>query len=403
MSFRLSSIHDYNRFIAIDLGSYRVRASVYSIRDGDIFLEWEWSVRQNRKNFHDGYISDMRGVALTLERAIHAASEWCESIPDDIILAYSPEICIHDMITTQYARSDKDALITMSEIDTMISKIEAQSHMRAKEKSKVQYGVVHDDIRLISSTLTAIYIDGKRVSNPVWFGWGHIRITILNVFSSSAEFNILRSVVASLGKNIISLIPVPLLFSKITESTEYRNDTNAYIDIWHMHSTLVLESDGQIISFEAFPTGSQMLIKMLIDTFPSYTQLEIEAILFKLKPTEDELEKREKVYRQYMEYLIDLFLSVFSQETKSMEIDNFFLSWGIFYCSWMQDIFLEIWSASWKRRTRIIPLHTLIPDDKKETSSHVVTHGLALLAQELLLTKKDPVIRILRYVLYNYD
>jgi hypothetical protein len=32
-----------------------------------------------------------------------------------------------------------------------------------------------------------------------------------------------------------------------------------------------------------------------------------------------------------------------------------------------------------------------------------VTYGLALLAEELLVVKKDPIVRILRYVLYAYE
>ena len=60
MSFRIANIHEYNRFIAIDLGAYRVRASLYSIDDGHLCHEHSASVRQNRKNFLDGSITDMQ-------------------------------------------------------------------------------------------------------------------------------------------------------------------------------------------------------------------------------------------------------------------------------------------------------------------------------------------------------
>ena len=33
----------------------------------------------------------------------------------------------------------------------------------------------------------------------------------------------------------------------------------------------------------------------------------------------------------------------------------------------------------------------------------IMCYALAILAEELLVTKKDPLIRILRYVLYNYE
>lgn len=60
MSFRLSNIHDYNRFIAIDLGSYRIRACIYEIDAGQLILKGNSAIRQNRKNFLDGTITNLR-------------------------------------------------------------------------------------------------------------------------------------------------------------------------------------------------------------------------------------------------------------------------------------------------------------------------------------------------------
>lgn len=58
--------------------------------------------------------------------------------------------------------------------------------------------------------------------------------------------------------------------------------------------------------------------------------------------------------------------------------------------------------------------HTLYHDDlrvllftevseKKIDTDSTMCHALGILAEELLVTKKDPLIRILRYVLYNYE
>ena len=134
----------------------------------------------------------------------------------------------------------------------MIKKIEHESLDRAKEKSKKQYGVIHDDIRLVSSTLTSIHIDGKLVTNPLGFSGSNIRIRVLNVFAPSSEFNIMRSILSSLGKRTISVVPTPLLFSKISEQSEYALEKNIYIDLGFLHTTIVFESRNEILSFETF-------------------------------------------------------------------------------------------------------------------------------------------------------
>lgn len=72
-------------------------------------------------------------------------------------------------MASQYIRDDDELPLNMEEIDMMIAKIEKASLARAKEKAKSEYGIIHDDIRLVSSTLTSITIDGKQVANPIGF------------------------------------------------------------------------------------------------------------------------------------------------------------------------------------------------------------------------------------------
>jgi len=52
---------------------------------------------------------------------------------------------------------------------------------------------------------------------------------------------------------------------------------------------------------------------------------------------------------------------------------------------------------------QIRKLSTVLNPELKITSEYVTTYGLALIASDLLLIKKDPLVRILRYVLYQYE
>jgi hypothetical protein len=51
MAFRLSHIHDYSRYIAIDLGVHRVRVGIYDILPGSSEEIGFASVRQSRRNW----------------------------------------------------------------------------------------------------------------------------------------------------------------------------------------------------------------------------------------------------------------------------------------------------------------------------------------------------------------
>lgn len=401
MGFRIANIHEYERFIVIDLGTYRVRAGLYSIQDGQIVSEGWSSVRQNRRNIHNGVIMDMKWVAETIDKAIHATCRGIETIPEDIIIGFSPVIAISDLMTSQYVRHDPDEPLTMDEIDDMIEKIERTSLSRAKERAKYEYAVVHDDIRLVSSTLTSIIIDGKQVSNPIGFHGKQVRLTILNIYALASEYNILRSIVSSLQKNTISIVPMPLILPKIIEQWEYVYEGNFCIDIGYTHITLVSIDHDEILFFDSFATGSKMLMDGISGAHSKMSFTEIETLLQKTDPKEEWRILREKCAREYFEYVIDMIVSIATRQNLTLTHKNIFFSGGIFGSQWIEDLFVEMLEQAIGYFPKILHLaHTSTPPIAQDSA---VIHGLALLGQELLHTKKDPIVRILRYTLYHYE
>jgi cell division ATPase FtsA len=403
MGFRISNIHDYDKFLAIDLWSYRIRAALYVIEDSKLTLEGHASVRQQKKNIQDGVIVDMQWVAHAIEKAIHEASRYHDEIPRDIILTFSPVVAISDAISSQYIREYPDEPITMDELDMMIEKIEKASLSRAKQKAKREYAIIHDDIRLISSTLTSIAVDGEDVSHPLWVTWKHVKISVLNIYSLASEYNILRSIVSSLKKNIISIVPTALVLPKLLEKTEHAHENNLYIDIGYTHMTLVSEERNEIQYFETFSTGSQMLSDIFAEDSPKLSYTEIESLIMRAHPTPIDREGREEVMRQYFAYILDTLLSVIARHEDSLRYKNFFLSWGIFDSPWIADIFFSMLEEiTGTNRDKYFLLANHCPG-LTLPSSFLLATALSDLAQELLHTKKDPIIRILRYTLYHYE
>ena len=297
MSFHLAHIHDYERFLVIDMGTYRVRAGVYKVEKQQLKEIGYATVRQNRKNFSGGQISDMQGVAATIEQAILQASKDLDHIPEDIIISFPSSDFLFDSITTQYTRADPSSTLTMQELDTMIKKIESQSYARAREKARIRSGVFQDDLRLISSTITSVAIDGKKITNPVGFSGGKVMLTVLNVFAPASEFNIVRSIIASLGRKMISLIPMPLIFPKVVEQTEYINET--------------------------FPVGARMSMEMLRDEHKTSSLLGIENIL--VSESEIREPKNQEILNDFFEYILDMVWAFLEQEKLNVHFTNLFL------------------------------------------------------------------------------
>ncbi len=396
MSFHFSHIQEYHRFIALDIGSYRVRASVYDVSSWELKELSFASIRQDRKNMIEGSIADLRSVALTIERAIIEACREIESIPEDIILSFSSKISLSDTITTQYIRADETVPVTMNEIDTMIKRIEAESFDRMREKAQKEYGIAHDDIRLISSTITAISIDGKNYTNPLGSTGVNIRFTILNIFTPAADYNILRSVVASLWKRIISLIPTPLVFSKVLEKSEYIGNNICSIDLGYYHTTMIIESKNAIVAFETFPFGFSDLILMFSASHNDLSPLQIEKMMHEFNETSDNRDDLEE-FSLYIVHVFSAFVKKFFPEKI---ISHILLHGWIFENKVFKEIFSQKLSGAYGRKLSFIEKTEIGTSTARES---LVPYWLAIMAHELLLVKKDPLVRILRYVLYNYD
>lgn len=84
-----------------------------------------------------------------------------------------------------------------------------------------------------------------------------------------------------------------------------------------------------------------------------------------------------------------------------MRFTNLFLHGNVFENLAILKIFGKKFEEMAGYSVRKERLTTLVKSENKR--NECITHGLALTASELLLVKKDPLIRILRYVLYSYE
>jgi hypothetical protein len=87
---------------------------------------------------------------------------------------------------------------------------------------------------------------------------------------------------------------------------------------------------------------------------------------------------------------------------QSIKTKNIFVSWGIFESSWIESLFFDILSENIGYDGKHLHLAMTSMSDSTP-SEYLITNWLGYLGQELLYTKKDPIIRILRYTLYHYE
>ena len=141
-----------------------------------------------------------------------------------------------------------------------------------------------------------------------------------------------------------------------------------------------------------------MLLDMLSDEFPKYSQTEIENLLVREIENED-TDIRQAVSREYFGYVIDVILSLIAGKQSNFHLKNIFLQGALFESTHMKQLFSEMIKKNIPDHVHIFGLEEATGVDP----DHSCIYGLSLLGEELLYTKKDPIIRILRYTLYHYE
>lgn len=247
MSFKLKPLSDYDRFVVIDIGSSRVKALVCSIEGGELKICGKASTRQSKKNVISGEIADLSAVSDTVRRTILKAAEGLDSLPEEVVLSVGSSSLVYDSIGTNYVRSNPDEPISMEEIDKMIASTEGKSLERIRDKAEERFGLGPNELRLVTTSLTSISLDGKKVSNPVGFTAKNVKLTLVNFFVPYSTFQSLSLIVRDLSMRLVSVIPIPVALPKLVEETSEAFDSNAFVDVGYSRTTVTLCDRGELL------------------------------------------------------------------------------------------------------------------------------------------------------------
>jgi len=398
MPFSISNIVDYNRFIALDIGSSKIKVLICSIESGELRVLGSSIVRESKKNIIDGEIADLYGVSESIKKAISQAGKDLDEVPNDIVISLSSPLTLTDTISMNYIRDDKDIPITMEEIDSAVKKIEHKSFERIKSKAELRVDVIGSEMKLVTTSITSITVDGQKLSNPVGFTGKNIRLRIINIFVPISYANMIQNIGRGLGKNIISLIPTIITLPKLIEETDENFDYNCFLDFGHTKTTIVIENNGEIIGGNTLNYGFSLLEEEFRRKEPKLSYLDIEHIITHM---EEKYPKYSGIIDPFFDILFDGIFVAMTDITKQLFLKNIYVSGG-----GVSDFLkkrLEEYAKT-KSIGNYININDICTGENKEYAGILANvYSLAKTTQEMLLLKKDPIARILRYIIYRYE
>ncbi|MDD5197716.1 MAG: hypothetical protein PHN60_02550 [Candidatus Gracilibacteria bacterium] len=401
MSFKISNIVDYHQFIALDIGTSKIKVLICSIEGGGIKILGSATLRQSKKNIIDGEIADLYGVSETIKKAINKAGENLDEIPSDIVISLGSVLTFSDIIHMNYIRENPENPITMDEIDHIVKKVEHTSLDRVKGKIRERTGIIESEMKLVTTSIISIVVDGKKLGNPIGFTGKNIKLGVINVFVPLSYVNMIQNIGRGLSKNVISLIPSIVTLPKFLEEKEENFDFNCCIDFGASKTTIVVLNRGEILGGNTLNFGFGLLEETFKQKEPKLGYLDIEHNITHIEQT---YEKHKEVFDVFFEVLFDAIFVAMTDITKQLFLKNIFLSGGG-ASEFLQKKLSEYLGT--KNIGNDIHIEQLLDTIENisphDTGSFIQVFSLAKATEEMLLLKKDPIARILRYIIYRYE
>jgi hypothetical protein len=302
-----------------------------------------------------------------------------------------------DTLSMNYVRENPETPLGMEEIDRMIGKIESKSLERAKPRIMARVLESEGQMKLVTTALTSIVIDGKKVSNPMGFTGTNISLTVCNVFLPISTFHLYSSIVRDLDKKLISFVPTPIALPKAQEASLELFDPNCFVDIGAAYTTVVLENYSEILGSVVIPFGSSLFERIFASKNPKLSHLEVENRII-AADQKDEAFKRAQ--EEFLDLLVDAVVVALRDIAPDFIVRNVYLS-GALSSEGFLDIFMKALSAKLPHLN--LKGYPLIPPSEKLPAEYGVAYALSKTAEELVRQKQDPIARILRYVIYRYE
>ncbi len=295
-------------------------------------------------------------MSESLKKVISKLESAVDGEIRDIIFSIQSPSLVTDTLSMNYVRDRENEPLHMEEIDTMVARIEQKSLEKAKPKILAQN--IEDDtqMKLVTTTLTSIVIDGKKVSNPIGFTGKNVSLTVCNIFIPITTFHLYSSIVRDVDKRLISFVPTPITLPKAQSESLELFDPNCFIDIGSSLTTLTLENFSEILGAVQIPVGISLFENMMIRKFPKLSRLEIEHII--QSEAEDIHNEAKAVRVEFLEILAQSIHVALRMISSSFLLRNMYVSGASADTTFLADLQQQL-SKSLPNYS--LQLHPLIP------------------------------------------
>lgn len=241
--------------LALDIGTEYVKAviAVPAKATGELDIVGVGKAHQRPENMFSGAISDIRGVIKVCEQALTEAEQEAGFTTSEVVIGLAGELVKSGSTTIKYLRADPTKPISDNEVENLIRTIQRKAEAKAKREFLAEAANTDTELRLISSAITSIFIDGHKVSSPAGFKGKELDITLYTAFAPLVHISAIERVCVDLRLNLITIAVEPFAVARACLGNDIESNLSAIIiDVGGGTTDVAIIDRGGIVSTQMF-------------------------------------------------------------------------------------------------------------------------------------------------------
>jgi len=325
-SFKVKKINQNQTFTIVNVWSYKVRVAVCSFSFSGVKILGYGEKRQSRLDIINNEINNLAWLCETIKEAILKAEFKAWEKTKKIVINPFFSNTFYYSKTISYKNSDYLTELWNKDIFKIIWNIEDISMSSISKEIEKKYWLEKEELNLILSNISSIFIDWEKIQSLYWESWEDIRIKILNTFVPKNNYEMIENISMYLGKEILKIIPEEYAIIKLGN----KDKEEVFIDIWNSSTSISIKnSDNSLL----WAIRLDIWIWDLVKDISKNDNRGRSEIIKKLD--RDDLFKEEK--KNFLIYFSDILME-WLKEILWWGIcpENFILVWG-----WASNFFLK--------------------------------------------------------------
>lgn len=299
----------------IDVGTYKVRVAICKILNRTVEFIWYWEKRQDLNDIYLQEIQNLKAVCENINQAIEKAEIDAKIKVDDFMINIATSNIYFESSKINYSREENKEKIDENEMYEILKKMEKKALTNHFRRIKNTSWFDKNDLKLIISNISGIYLDDKKINNLINQNWTHLTSSILNIFITENKFSLLKTISKYTEKNIEKIIP-----SEFALFWLFKDKKNiVIIDLWNSHTSIIVKKDNEFLWAKKLSFWINDLIKTIRENH-KIPRIDI------IQKIDEEVFLEEK--QEFLEIFTDI-LTISLWDILKYEVcpNNFFMTW----------------------------------------------------------------------------